>query len=65
MKELSSSDLESSPEVVLEDGTRMTGKRGVLVATDQPAAARLLGKHLDASPSREGKGRGTCNLYFK
>lgn len=65
MKELSSSDLESPPEVVLEDGTKMTGKRGVVVATDQPAAAQLLGRHLDASPSREGRGRGTCNLYFK
>lgn len=65
MKELSSSDLESPPEVTLEDGTKMTGKRGVVVATDQPAAVRLLGEKLDASPSKEGKGRGTCNLYFK
>lgn len=65
MKEISSSDLDSPPEVTLEDGTKLTGKRGVVVATDQPAAARLLGKHLKTSPSKEGKGRGTCNIYFK
>ena len=65
VKEVSSSDLDTLPEVTLEDGTKMTGKRGVVVATDQPAAARLLGKHLEASPSKEGKGRGTCNIYFK
>ena len=61
----SSSDLGSAPEVTLEDGTKMAAKRGVIVATDQPAAARLLGKHLNASPSRQGKGRGTCNVYFR
>lgn len=65
VKALSSSDMGSPPEVVLENNTKMTAKRGVVVATDQPAAARLLGKHLDASPSRQGKGRGTCNIHFR
>ena len=65
VKELTGSDLESPPEVTLEDGTKMAGKRGIVVATDQPSAVRLLGKALDNSPSKEGKGRGTCNLYFK
>lgn len=65
VQQLSSSDMGSPPEVTLKDGTKMTGKRGVVVATDQPAAAQLLGKRLDASPSRQGKGRGTCNVYFR
>ncbi|KAL0037498.1 hypothetical protein WJX77_000310 [Trebouxia sp. C0004] len=65
VKEVTSSDTESPPEVTLEDGSKMTAKRGIVVATDQPSAAKLLGHHLDSSPSKEGKGRGTCNLYFK
>ena len=65
MKTITSSDLESPPEVTLEDGTKLAGKRGIVVATDQPSAARLLGKALELSPSKEGQGRGTCNLYFK
>ncbi len=65
VKEVTSSDTESPPEVTLEDGSKMTAKRGIVVATDQPSAAKLLGQHLDSSPSKEGKGRGTCNLYFK
>lgn len=65
MKEITSSDLESPPEVILEDGSKLTGKRGIVVATDQPSAAKLLGEQLELSPSKEGKGRGTCNLYFK
>lgn len=63
--EVTSSDTESPPEVTLEDGSKMTAKRGIVVATDQPSAAKLLGQHLDSNPSKEGKGRGTCNLYFK
>ena len=62
---MTSSDLESAPEVTLEDGSKLTAKRGIVVATDQPSAAKLLGQHLETSPSKEGKGRGTCNLYFK
>ena len=65
MKALDSSDLESPPEVTLQDGTKLTGKHGIVVATDQPAALQLLGSRLEASPSKAGKARGTCNVYFR
>lgn len=39
---------------------------GVVVATDAPAAAKLLGERLTggAAPSKEGAARGTACLYF-
>lgn len=62
---VSSSNLESAAEVTLKDGTKLTSRRGVVVATDQAQAEKLLGKALDLAPSKQGKARGTCNLYFK
>lgn len=51
--------------MVLADGSRLTAPRGVVVATDQPAAIQLLGKALKDSPSKEADGVGTCCLYFR
>lgn len=65
MQAISSSDLDSPAEVTLEGGTKLTSRRGVVVATDQAQAEKLLGKALGNSPSKKGKARGTCNLYFK
>ena len=65
VKDISSSTLDSPSEVTLEDGTKLTSRRGVVVATNQKQAEKLLGKALDISPSKKGKARGTCNLYFK
>ena len=39
--------------------------RAVVVATEGPAALRLLGKALEAAPSKEQNGVGTCCLYFR
>lgn len=65
VKDISSSDLESPSQVTLEDGTKLMSRRGVVVATNQKQAEKLLGKALDISPSKRGTTRGTCNLYFK
>ena len=65
VKGVSSSDLDSPCEVILEDGTKLTSRRGVVVATNQKQAEQMLGKALQTSPSKKGKARGTCNLYFK
>lgn len=52
---------------VLEDGTRVRGRLGVVVATERDAAEELLGEAstlLTVAPSKQGKGVGTCCLYF-
>ena len=51
--------------VRLADGTTVSARRGVVVATDGPAAARLLGSSLEATPSKPDPGVGTCCLYFR
>ncbi|KAK9815902.1 hypothetical protein WJX72_011660 [[Myrmecia] bisecta] len=51
--------------VTLADGSTMQSRRGVVVATEAPAARRLLGGALDESPSKAEAGVGTCNLYFR
>lgn len=50
--------------VRLSDGGTISARRGVVVATDGPAAARLLGSSLEAAPSKSEPGVGTCCLYF-
>ncbi|KAI8473014.1 MAG: hypothetical protein J3K34DRAFT_453716 [Monoraphidium minutum] len=50
--------------VVLSDGRSVAARRGVVVATEGPEAARLLGERLQASPSKPQAGVGTCCLYF-
>ena len=47
------------------DGKELTASRGVVVATEGPAAQKLLGEALELSPSQEGAPKGTCNLYFR
>ena len=48
----------------LADKKSLTAK-AVVVATEGPAALRLLGKALEAAPSKEQNGVGTCCLYFR
>lgn len=53
---------------VLEDGTRVGGRLGVVVATERDAAEELLGSAstlLTVAPSKQGSGVGTCCLYFE
>lgn len=50
--------------VELEDGSRVEAEMGVIVATEGPAAAKLLGNALDEDASSRGTPVGTCNLYF-
>lgn len=52
---------------VLEDGTRVRGRLGVVVATERDTAEELLGSNstlLTVAPSKQGKGVGTCCVYF-
>ena len=52
---------------VLEDGTRVRGRLGVVVATERGAAEELLGPAstlLTVAPSKQGPGVGTCCVYF-
>ena len=51
--------------VRLDDGKLVTASKGVVVATDGPAAQQLLGKALSANPSKPEAGVGTCCLYFR
>lgn len=50
--------------VELEDGSRVEAEMGVIVATEGPAAAKLLGNALEEDASSRGTPVGTCNLYF-
>ena len=47
------------------NGKELTASRGVVVATEGPAAQKVLGEALELSPSQEGAPKGTCNLYFR
>lgn len=49
----------------LSDGSTLSSSKGVVVATEAPAAVRLLGRALDGSPSKTEDGVGTCCLYFR
>ena len=62
---MASSSSGGSASVQLADGSKVTGSRGVVVATDGPAASQLLGSRLAASPSKSEAGVGTCCLYFR
>lgn len=53
------------PYVTLTDGSSVQASRAVVVATEAPAAARLLGIALEGYPSKTEPGVGTCNLYFR
>lgn len=61
--------VESRPQggavVHLKGDKSLTATRGVVVATDGPAAQKLLGTALDASPSKAEAAVGTCCLYFR
>ncbi|GIL82041.1 hypothetical protein Vretimale_1587 [Volvox reticuliferus] len=52
-------------EVILADGTKLTARRGVVVAVEGPEASRILGGALQSSPSKPDPGVGTCCLYFR
>ncbi|GIL43974.1 hypothetical protein Vafri_1549 [Volvox africanus] len=52
-------------EVILADGTKLTARRGVVVAVEGPEASRILGGALQSSPSKSDPGVGTCCLYFR
>ena len=56
---------EDGGEVVVEveDGGSMRAKK-VVVATEGPQAAKLLGSALERAPSQEGDPVGTACLYF-
>eukprot|EP00877_Chromochloris_zofingiensis_P002485 jgi/Chrzof1/12237/Cz06g26180.t1 len=56
---------DSRPKVMLTDGTTLQPAKGVVVAVEGPEARRILGDALQASPSKQEQGVGTCNLYFK
>lgn len=51
--------------VRLADGGEIAARRGVVVATDGPAAAALLGSALADSPSKTEQGVGTACVYFR
>ncbi len=51
--------------VRLADGGEVAARRGVVVATDGPAAAALLGSALADSPSKPEQGVGTACVYFR
>ena len=55
----------SGNTVQLEDGSSVSARRGVVVATDGPTAQQLLGKALSESPSKPEAAVGTCCLYFR
>ena len=48
----------------LADKRTMTAS-AVVVATEGPTALRLLGQALQAAPSKQENGVGTCCLYFR
>lgn len=50
--------------VELADGSRVEAEMGVIVATEGPVAANLLGVALEEDASSQGTPVGTCNLYF-
>eukprot|EP00898_Chlorokybus_atmophyticus_P003965 jgi/Chlat1/456/Chrsp103S00974 len=50
--------------VTLANGQSVRARDGIVVAADGPAAAKLLGSALAASPSTEGDPVGTICLYF-
>ncbi|EFJ49392.1 hypothetical protein VOLCADRAFT_80651 [Volvox carteri f. nagariensis] len=52
-------------EVTLADGTKLTARRGVVVAVEGPEAGRILGGALQSSPSKPEPGVGTCCVYFR
>jgi len=45
-------------------GATLSARRGVIVAAEGPAAAKLLGDRLASAPSQAADGVGTCCLYF-
>ena len=55
----------SSSRVFLSDGSCLVGKKGVIIATPGPEAARLLGPLLIGEESKSELGVGTSCLYFK
>lgn len=59
----STGEASSSPTVTLADGSVLSAS-AVVVATEGPKAAELLGSMLSAAPSKQGPGVGTCCLYF-
>ncbi len=60
-----SSTASGGASVRLADGNTITARRGVVVATEGPAAAQLLGSSLEATPSKSEAAVGTCCLYFR
>jgi phytoene dehydrogenase-like protein len=52
-------------EVTLADGSHISARLGVVVATAQPEAERLLGERMAKSPSKDAPPVGTACLYFK
>ena len=50
--------------VTLADGSCVAAARGVIVAVDGPAAARLLGTAMGGLPSKAEAGVGTSCVYF-
>jgi phytoene dehydrogenase-like protein len=55
----------SSPKVILSDGSVLTGRKGVILATPGPEAERLLGSLNASQPSKSEQGVGTSCLYFR
>ena len=50
--------------MTLADGSCVAAARGVIVAADGPAAARLLGSAMGGLSSKTEAGVGTCCVYF-
>ena len=65
MDKVTGSTQSENATVRTADGKELTASRGVVVATEGPAAQKLLGQALELSPSHEGAPKGTCNLYFR
>jgi hypothetical protein len=65
VKAVESSSGTGGASVLLADGSTINARQGVVVATDGPAAAQLLGGALTANPSKADPGVGTCCLYFR
>jgi hypothetical protein len=59
-----SSNSSQCATVVTEAKQRITASRGVIVATEGPAALKLLEDRLGSSPSAAAEGVGTCCVYF-
>jgi protoporphyrinogen oxidase len=51
------------PSVTMADGSVLSAK-AVVVATEGPAAKKLLGAILETAPSKDADPVGTCCLYF-